>query len=111
MKGANPLDQRPSHAAMVRIDGKAKHHPGGLLGGVDAQGIGDRKDAADDLCSVVGGKASLWSGHSLSAVLQPGDTVVVPEKAVGGGIQWQTVFLATQVASSVASTVFIALRY
>jgi protein involved in polysaccharide export with SLBB domain len=61
--------------------------------------------------SVVGGKASLWSGHSLSAVLQAGDTVVVPEKAVGGGIQWQTVFLATQVASSVASTVFIALRY
>jgi hypothetical protein len=44
-------------------------------------------------------------------VLQPGDTVVVPEKAVGGGIQWQTVFLATQVASSIASTIFIALRY
>jgi hypothetical protein len=53
----------------------------------------------------------LWSGKSLNAVLQPGDSVVVPERAIGGGIQWQTVFLATQVASSIASTVFIALRY
>jgi len=61
--------------------------------------------------SVIGGKESLWSGHSLSAVLQPGDTVVVPEKAIGGGVQWQTVFLAAQVASSVVSTMFIALHY
>ncbi|HEY4816243.1 MAG TPA: SLBB domain-containing protein [Candidatus Acidoferrum sp.] len=61
--------------------------------------------------SVIGAKEGLWSGPSLSAVLQPGDTVVVPEKAIGGGVQWQTLFLATQVASSVASTVFIALRY
>ena len=61
--------------------------------------------------SVIGAKESLWSGRSLNAVLQPGDTVVVPERAIGGGIQWQTVFLATQVASSIASTVFIALRY
>ena len=61
--------------------------------------------------SVIGGKESLWSGHSLSAVLQPGDTVVVPEKAIGGGIEWQTVFLAAQVASSVVSTMFIALHY
>jgi hypothetical protein len=30
---------------------------------------------------------------------------------VGGGIQWQTVFLAAQVASSVASAVIIAVRY
>ena len=61
--------------------------------------------------SVVGGKESVWSGRSLSAVLEPGDTVVVPEKAIGGGMQWQTLFMATQVASSVASTIFIALRY
>ena len=61
--------------------------------------------------SVIGAKESLWSGASLSAVLQPGDTVVVPEKAIGGGIQWQTVFLSTQVAASVVSTLFIALHY
>jgi protein involved in polysaccharide export with SLBB domain len=61
--------------------------------------------------SVIGTKESLWSGNSLNAVLQPGDTVVVPEKAIGGGVQWSTVFLAAQVASSIASTIFIALRY
>jgi polysaccharide biosynthesis/export protein len=61
--------------------------------------------------SVIGARESLWSGHSLSAVLQPGDTVVVPEKAVGGGIQWQTVFLAAQVASSITTAIFIALHY
>jgi polysaccharide biosynthesis/export protein len=61
--------------------------------------------------SVIGGKENLWSGSSLNAVLQPGDTIVVPEKAIGGGVQWQTVFLAAQVASSVVSTLFIALHY
>ncbi len=61
--------------------------------------------------SVVGAKSSFWSGESLSATLQPGDTVVVPEKALGGGLQWQSVLLSAQVASSIASTAFIALRY
>jgi polysaccharide biosynthesis/export protein len=61
--------------------------------------------------SVIGTNGSLWSGNSLNAVLQPGDTVVVPEKAIGGGVQWSTVFLAAQVASSIASTIFIAAHY
>jgi protein involved in polysaccharide export with SLBB domain len=61
--------------------------------------------------SVTGTNGSLWSGDSLNAVLQPGDTVVVPEKAIGGGVQWSTVFLAAQVASSIASTIFIAAHY
>jgi polysaccharide export outer membrane protein len=61
--------------------------------------------------SVVGTKSSLWSGESLSAALQPGDTVVVPEKALGGGLQWQSVLLSAQTASAIASTIFIALRY
>ncbi|HYL67627.1 MAG TPA: SLBB domain-containing protein [Candidatus Limnocylindria bacterium] len=61
--------------------------------------------------SVIGASDSMWSGHSLNAVLEPGDTVVVPEKALGGGIQWQNIFTAVQVASSVATTVFIAMHY
>src|ERR1700677_4754357 len=61
--------------------------------------------------SVLGTKNGLWSGDSLNAPLRAGDTVVVPEKAIGGGIQWQAVFLAAQVASSVASTAFIAAHY
>ena len=60
---------------------------------------------------VTGSSSSMWSGNSLSAVLQPGDTVVVPEKALGGGPNWQMVFTAAQLATSVAGTVFIALRY
>jgi protein involved in polysaccharide export with SLBB domain len=60
--------------------------------------------------SVIGGRESAWSGGSLDEVLQPGDTVVVPEKAVGGSIQWQNVFLAAQVAASVASAALIAVK-
>ncbi len=61
--------------------------------------------------SVLGSSSGMWSGNSLNAALRPGDTVVVPEKAIGGGIQWQLVFLAAQVASSIASTAFIAAHY
>jgi polysaccharide export outer membrane protein len=61
--------------------------------------------------SVIGSKDSPWSGSSLGAVLHPGDTVVVPEKAIGPGVNWQNVFAAAQVASAIASAVFIAVRY
>jgi hypothetical protein len=60
---------------------------------------------------VIGARSSLFSGESLNAALQPGDTVVVPDKALAGGLQWQSILLSAQVASSIASTVFIALRY
>jgi polysaccharide biosynthesis/export protein len=58
--------------------------------------------------SVIGSKNSMWAGQSLSASLRPGDTVVVPEKAVGGGPQWQNIYLATQVAAAVATTAILA---
>ena len=61
--------------------------------------------------SVLSSGQGMWSGESLSAELRPGDSVVVPEKAIGGGVQWQTVFLAAQVASSIASAAFIAAHY
>lgn len=61
--------------------------------------------------SVIGAKKSLLAGDSLNSPLRPGDTVVVPEKPFGGPFEWQTVFSAAQIASAVASTVFIALRY
>ncbi len=54
---------------------------------------------------------SLARRAACSATLQPGDTVVVPEKAIGGGLPWQSVLLTAQTASAIASTVFIALRY
>ncbi len=61
--------------------------------------------------SVVSSKKSLISGETFGAVLQPGDTVVVPERAVGGPIEWQTIFAAGQLASSVATSIFFALHY
>jgi protein involved in polysaccharide export with SLBB domain len=61
--------------------------------------------------SVMGVKSSLWSGESFSGVLQPGDTVVVPEKALGGGLPWQSTLLLAQTASAIASTMIIALHY
>ena len=74
--------------------------------------LGNRKAAfvirADG--SVVGARKSLWSGEEMGAVLEPGDSVVVPEKPIGGPIQWQTLFSSAQVASSLASTLFIALH-
>jgi polysaccharide biosynthesis/export protein len=61
--------------------------------------------------SVIGGKAGFLDGDSLNSTLEPGDNVVVPEKAFGGGVQWQNIFTATQLASSITSTLFIALHY
>jgi protein involved in polysaccharide export with SLBB domain len=60
--------------------------------------------------SVLGGKSSVWSGPSMSAALQPGDIVVVPEKALSGNIPWQNILLTAQVAASIASAIFIAVR-
>jgi polysaccharide export outer membrane protein len=61
--------------------------------------------------SVIGSSGGLWSGDSLNATLHPGDSVVVPEKAIGGGVNWQNIFTAAQLATSISSAIFIALRY
>ncbi len=61
--------------------------------------------------SVAGSAKGVWSGDSLGRALEPGDAVVVPEKALSGGVQWQNAFAAAQVASSVTSTLFFALKY
>ncbi len=61
--------------------------------------------------SVVGEKGNLWGGNSFDATLQPGDAVVVPEKTIGGGVNWANVFTTASVASSIVSTVFIATHY
>jgi polysaccharide export outer membrane protein len=47
-----------------------------------------------------------WSGDPLSATLRPGDTVVVPEKALNiGNKNWTALLQTAQVASSIALTV------
>ena len=60
---------------------------------------------------VVRADGSVLSGGALGKSLQPGDTLVVPEKALSGNVPWQSILLAAQVAASITSTVFIALRY
>jgi polysaccharide biosynthesis/export protein len=58
--------------------------------------------------SVIGAKnnSGLWSGDPLSAVLKPGDSIVVPEKAPNiAGRNWSNIFQAAQVASSLAFAV------
>ncbi len=61
--------------------------------------------------SVIGSKSGIWAGQSLGASLEPGDTIVVPEKALGGGPQWQTILATAQAAAAISSTIFIALQY
>jgi polysaccharide export outer membrane protein len=47
-----------------------------------------------------------WTGDPLSTTLQPGDSIIVPEKAPKiGGRNWATTMQAAQVAASVALTV------
>lgn len=61
--------------------------------------------------SVIGEKKTLWIGDSLNAVLEPGDTVVVPEKAIGGGANWQNIFTTSQIMSSITTSLYFALHY
>jgi polysaccharide export outer membrane protein len=58
--------------------------------------------------SVIGSKNNpgFWSGDPLEAVLKPGDSIVVPERAPNVGARnWNNIFQAAQVASSLAFAV------
>jgi polysaccharide biosynthesis/export protein len=58
--------------------------------------------------SVIGSKNNpgFWSGDPMEAVLKPGDSIVVPERAPNVGARnWNNIFQAAQVASSLAFAV------
>lgn len=62
--------------------------------------------------SVVGSHSSFWvSGEGLNVSLQPGDTVVVPEKALGGPPIWKTIFANAQILSSITTSAILAASY
>jgi len=62
--------------------------------------------------SVIGAHGfSMFLGSALGQSLQPGDTVVVPEKALGGPPQWKQLFQAVQIGSSVATSAIFAAKY
>ncbi len=62
--------------------------------------------------TVVGSHTSFWvSGEGLNVALQPGDMVVVPEKALGGPPIWKSIFQNAQVVSSIATSAMLAASY
>jgi protein involved in polysaccharide export with SLBB domain len=58
--------------------------------------------------SVVGGKGGLFNGGALEAQLQPGDMVVVPDKAFGGSFKWRETLQVAQLVSAVGIAVNVA---
>jgi protein involved in polysaccharide export with SLBB domain len=61
--------------------------------------------------NVIGSKGSgWWGGNSLNAVLQPGDTIVVPERALAVGPNWPALLQAAQLATSISYTAILAIR-
>jgi polysaccharide biosynthesis/export protein len=62
--------------------------------------------------TVIGSHGSFWiSGDGLNVALQPGDMVVVPERALGGPPVWKTIFANAQVVSSIATSAILAASY
>jgi len=58
--------------------------------------------------TVVGGKGGLFAGGAVSAAIQPGDMVVVPDKAFGGGLNWKNTLQVAQLVSAVGIAVQVA---
>jgi len=58
--------------------------------------------------SVAGGKNGLFAGGALDSILRPGDMVMVPEKALGGGVKWRQMLQAAQFAASVGAPLAVA---
>jgi protein involved in polysaccharide export with SLBB domain len=55
------------------------------------------------------GHGSIWSGSSVMNLrIQPGDSIVVPEKVVGGSAAWKNLIGTAQIVSSIAITGAIA---
>jgi hypothetical protein len=44
----------------------------------------------------------------LSTVIEPGDAIVIPEKAIGGSNGWKNLIGVAQLAEAAATTAFIA---
>jgi len=57
--------------------------------------------------SVVSGQGEWWSGGTLSTELLPGDTVVVPEKPIGGSATWKNLLGIAQIAQAASITALV----
>src|SRR4051812_17097427 len=62
--------------------------------------------------TVVSNHGSFWvSGDGMDTPLQPGDMVVVPERALGGPPIWKTLFQNAQILSSITTSAILAAHY
>ena len=80
------------------------HQAGGATSGADKKNIFVVR--ADG--TVNGGPKGLFSGGALDAAMQPGDMIVVPAKAVGGGFKWRETLQVAQLVSAVGIAVQVA---
>jgi len=74
-------------------------------------GLGNKKAifvVRADGSVVSGGGNRWWRGDVLSVRVGPGDTIVVPEKPLGGGTLWKNLIQISQVASSAAIAAAVA---
>ncbi len=58
-----------------------------------------------------GNGGSLWSGNLLSTMMHPGDTIVVPEKIVGGSHVWKNILDTAQLTASLAIAARVATSF
>jgi protein involved in polysaccharide export with SLBB domain len=58
--------------------------------------------------TVTGGPKGLFTGGALDSAMQPGDMIVVPNKAVGGGAKWRDTLQVAQLVSAVGIAVQVA---
>src|SRR5581483_11746697 len=58
--------------------------------------------------TVAGGSKGLFSGGALDSPMQPGDMIVVPSKAFGGGFKWRETLQVAQLVSAVGIAVQVA---
>jgi len=58
--------------------------------------------------SVTGGPKGIFTGGALDSAMQPGDMIVVPSKALGGGFKWRETLEIAQVVSAIGIAVQVA---
>jgi polysaccharide biosynthesis/export protein len=58
--------------------------------------------------TVAGGPKGLFTGGALESAMQPGDMIVVPSKALGGGFKWKETLQVAQLVSAVGIAVQVA---
>jgi protein involved in polysaccharide export with SLBB domain len=58
--------------------------------------------------TVTGGPKGMFTGGALDSAMQPGDMIVVPTKALGGGFKWRETLQVAQVVSAIGIAVQVA---